>query len=112
LAQAWLAANGKQAWSEEIAGMINEHHKITAIAGSPVEAFRRADWTDVTWGVINHGIPRALRREVFAAFPDAGFHAMLPKLSSAPADAPTQPTADDAMVIYATMPIQPWRTFA
>jgi hypothetical protein len=73
LAQAWLAANGKQAWSEEIAGMINEHHKITAIAGSPlVEAFRRADWTDVTWGVINHGIPRALRREVFAAFPDAG----------------------------------------
>ncbi|MYM68068.1 hypothetical protein GTP45_14685 [Pseudoduganella sp. FT55W] len=82
-AQAWLNANGKQAWSADIAGMINEHHKITATNGSPlVEAFRRADWADVTFGVINHGIPRALRREVFAAFPDAGFHAMLLKLSA------------------------------
>lgn len=82
LAQAWLTANGKQAWSGEIAGMINQHHKITASGGSPlVEAFRRADWTDVTWGVIHHDIPRALRREVFATFPDAGFHAMLLKLS-------------------------------
>jgi hypothetical protein len=82
LAQAWLAANGRQAWSEDVGGMINKHHKITASSGSElVEAFRRADWTDVTWGVISHGTPRALRRAVFAAFPDAGFHAMLLKLS-------------------------------
>lgn len=83
LAQAWLSANGKQAWSVDIAGMINEHHKITTSGGSQlVEAFRRADWTDVTFGVINHGIPRAVRRQVFATFPDAGFHAMLLKLSA------------------------------
>lgn len=83
LAETWLAANGRQAWSADVAGMINEHHKITASAGGAlVEAFRRADWADVTWGVISHGIPRALRREVFAAFPDAGFHAMLLKLSA------------------------------
>jgi hypothetical protein len=83
LAQTWLNANGKQAWGEDIAGMVNEHHKITATHGCPlIEAFRRADWTDVTFGVINHGIPRALRREVFATFPDAGFHAMLLKLSA------------------------------
>jgi len=83
LAQAWLAANGKQAWSEDVTAMIVEHHKITASRSGPlVEAFRRADWADVTFGVINHGIPRALRREVFATFPDAGFHAMLLKLSA------------------------------
>lgn len=83
LAQAWLAANGKQAWSADVAAMINEHHKITASSGNAlVEAFRRADWADVTLGVISHGIPRALRRQVYAAFPDAGFHAMLLKLSA------------------------------
>ena len=57
--------------------MIADHHKITRSRSSPaplVEAFRRADWIDVTWGLRGFGVPRACISHLFTRWPDAGFH--------------------------------------
>jgi hypothetical protein len=83
LATAYLAEAGRDAWIPEIAAMIREHHKITHYRGDPgwlVEDFRRADWIDVTLGVLTFGMPRGFLREVQAAWPDAGFHRLLVRL--------------------------------
>ena len=83
LATAYLAETGREGWIPEIAAMIRKHHKITRYKGSPdrlVEAFRRADWTDVTLGALSFGTPRAFIRELQAAWPDAGFHKLLVRL--------------------------------
>jgi hypothetical protein len=64
--------------------MISQHHKVTPYRGEDaglVEAFRRADWADVSHGAIAPGLPRQLLREVFAAFPNQGFHKRLAQLS-------------------------------
>lgn len=84
LAAAYLDSKGLNGWRGEVLGMIGQHHKITRCEpGTPalVETFRRADWVDVTHGVISHGLPRTFLHEVFAAFPDAGFHKRLLQLS-------------------------------
>lgn len=82
LAEAHLHADGKAHWRAEIAAMIGMHHKLTrAAASSPlVDAFRRADWIDVSCGVLRFGLPRARVREVRERFPDAGFHRRLLRL--------------------------------
>ena len=83
LAEAWLAANGRAAESPEIAAAIRQHHKLTRYrggAGLLVEAFRRADWIDVTRGVLAFGIPRRFIRALYARWPDVGFHRLLVRL--------------------------------
>ena len=83
-ARHWLENKGRAAWSDEIVAMIAMHHKVTACAPhhtALVEAFRQADWIDVTAGVMSHGLPRRFIRQVQAAFPDNGFHLRLLKLS-------------------------------
>lgn len=45
-----------------------------------VEPFRRADWVDVSRGLIRFGLPRSFLREVFATWPAAGFHKKLVQL--------------------------------
>ena len=75
---------GVTAWIAEIEGMIADHHKITPstpITDSLVEAFRRADWIDVTRGLRTFGLPRPLIRSLFAAWPSAGFHWRLVQLT-------------------------------
>jgi hypothetical protein len=84
LARAHVDRSGKGEWSDEIAAMIQEHHKLSRYRDRPlwlVEQFRRADWVDVSRGVLRFGLPRKLLREIFAAWPDAGFHARLAQLS-------------------------------
>ncbi len=84
LARRYLEANGQASWVPEITAMIAEHHKITRHETEPhglVEAFRRADWADVTKGVVAFGLPSTFLREVFSAFPNEGFHACLARLS-------------------------------
>lgn len=54
IAREYLMARGQADWIAEIERMIADHHKITpstAIPGSLVEPFRRADWIDVTRGL-------------------------------------------------------------
>jgi hypothetical protein len=64
--------------------MIADHHKITPARADPhslVEAFRRADWIDVTRGVRRFGISRSLVARLFATWPSAGFHRRLVTLA-------------------------------
>ena len=84
LARAWLAEHGKDAWADEIADMITEHHKFTPYRGPQgplVETLRRADLVDVSLGLVRFGLPRAQVKAVRAAFPNAGFHKTLVKLT-------------------------------
>lgn len=84
-AMEYLNGNGKHDWAAEVTAMIEEHHKILPYRGSTsalVEPFRKADWIDVSWGVITHGISRRFIRELYTTWPDAGFHLKLIKLSA------------------------------
>lgn len=75
---------GRPEWKQDIGAMVRWHHKITAVPGgeNPIsEAFRKADWIDVLHGAITCGIPRSKLREIWKAFPNAGFHLLLVKLS-------------------------------
>jgi hypothetical protein len=77
LAHDYLLAHEREDWSGEIEGMISDHHKITRSTADPnslVEAFRRADWIDVTRGFRAFGIPRPFVARLFATWPDDGFH--------------------------------------
>jgi hypothetical protein len=84
LAHEYLAARGREDWTAEIEGMIANHHKITPATADPaslVEAFRRADWIDVTRGLRRFGIPRSFVADLFATWPSAGFHRRLVSLT-------------------------------
>ena len=77
LAHDYLVAHAREDWTAEIERMIEDHHKITPSTAGPdslIEAFRRADWIDVTRGLRRFGIPRPFVARLFAAWPDAGFH--------------------------------------
>src|SRR5262245_29777657 len=61
-ATAYLRCSGRVTWAEEIARMILEHHKITHFRENPdwlVEPFRRADWVDVSMGLVTFGLARS-----------------------------------------------------
>jgi hypothetical protein len=63
--------------------MILQHHKISSYRGDPgslVEPFRRADWVDVTRGLLTFGLSRRFLRELYATWPSAGFHKRLVQL--------------------------------
>ena len=84
LAEGYLQETGRQAWTADIVAMIDDHHKIRrSRAGSQglAEVFRRADWIDVSHALIACVLSRRQCREVFAAFPDAGFHRRLVRLT-------------------------------
>lgn len=79
-----LGGSGPADWQSDLAGMIREHHKLRRYRGTGaevIEPFRRADWIDVSRGVLSFGLPRALLREIFAKWPNAGFHKRLVKLT-------------------------------
>jgi hypothetical protein len=73
---AWLQQNGRETWSDELALVIAEHHRLSRYGPTRpyaplVEAVRRADLVDVSQGLIRFGIPSSYVKEVRAAF-DAG----------------------------------------
>ena len=83
LARQHLSRSGREEWTEEITAMICEHHKLSKYRGDSrwlVESFRRADWTDVSTGLLRFGLPRSFVREVSTAWPSAGFHRRLVQL--------------------------------
>jgi hypothetical protein len=70
---AWLRDTGRQTWSDELALIIAQHHRLTRYASTRphaclVEAVRKADLVDVSQGLIRFGIPRSYVMEVRAAF--------------------------------------------
>lgn len=73
---AWLQRTGRQAWSDELALVVAEHHRLTGYGpdrpyATLVEAVRRADLIDVSQGLIRFGLPGSYVRDVRRAF-DAG----------------------------------------
>ena len=85
-ALACLRERGDEAWSEEIALMIGEHHKLRPVRDGRlalVEVFRRADLVDFSLGLYGAGIDRRLIADVKAALPNAGFHRTLLRMAGA-----------------------------
>jgi hypothetical protein len=69
----WLKKTGRENWSDELALMIAEHHRLSRYGPTRphaplVEAFRRADLVDVSQGLIRFGLPSSYVKEVRAAF--------------------------------------------
>lgn len=86
LAVAHLDRVGRTEWVPEISEMILQHHKVTRYRANPhwlVEPFRRADWIDVTRGVLALGVPRKLIGSLYEKWPSAGFHRRLVQLELA-----------------------------
>lgn len=82
LAQTWMEREGRQDWAGQLLPMVREHHKLSSYQGDAVvEAFRRADWADVSLGLLRFGLPRTYVAQVRAAFPNAGFHKRLVQLT-------------------------------
>jgi hypothetical protein len=70
---AWLQDTGRENWSDELALIVAEHHRLSRYGPTRphaplVEAFRRADLVDVSQGMIGFGIPNSYVKEVRAAF--------------------------------------------
>ena len=84
LAASYLEAEGLAAsWGPTVDAMILEHHKLRRYRGDElVEAFRRADLCDLSFGRFRSGIPRPAYRELAAMFPSAGFHRRIARLSA------------------------------
>jgi hypothetical protein len=73
---------GKQDWIEEITLMISWHHKISRYLGKHetiVENFRKADWIDVSFGLIKFGVDKKKIKENKRIWPTLGFHRFLLK---------------------------------
>lgn len=72
LADEYLAGRGESGWAAEMRLMITNHHRCRRYTGphaNLVEATRKADWIDVSFGRARLGVPEAFKREVDAAFP-------------------------------------------
>ncbi|MDT5108693.1 MAG: hypothetical protein QOK33_2711 [Mycobacterium sp.] len=70
---AWLEQTGRQAWSDELALIVAQHHRMSSYGATRphaalVEAVRRADLIDVSQGLIRFGLPSAYVKEVRATF--------------------------------------------
>lgn len=84
LAKDHLAKSGRGEWTNEVVAMIANHHKLTKVTTDQselVEAFRKADWTDVSMGWLKHGLPESFVSEALLAFPNYGFHKKLVSLT-------------------------------
>ena len=83
LAHEYLIAADRAAWIPAVTAAIREHHRITRYRGDHaalVEPFRRADWIDVSGGLLAFGSSRAVFRAALARWPRAGFHRLLARL--------------------------------
>jgi hypothetical protein len=81
-AKIYLLETGKQNWIDEITRMIYWHHKITKYHGDHeiiTENFRKADWIDVSLGLLNFGVDKQRIKENKKALPNLGFHIFLVK---------------------------------
>lgn len=84
-ARAYLAKAGRVQWSNEVAAMIDSHHKLRRVSDGPyplVETFRRGDLVDFSLGLVKWGLPGSFVKDVKAAFPNAGFHKRLVQLEA------------------------------
>ena len=75
MADDYLVKSGRSELREEIAAMIDLHHRIRKCEdGSLVEVFRRGDLVDFSLGIFKCDLPAGYVRDVKKQFPNAGFH--------------------------------------
>lgn len=78
----YLQNTKNSALAAEVDEMIFWHHKIVSYKGpykETVETFRRADWIDVSLGLITFGVDRQTLFRNRKLLPNAGFHWFLIK---------------------------------
>ncbi|MEW5675647.1 HD domain-containing protein [Flavobacterium enshiense] len=67
--------------AEEIELMIDNHHKLSKVKASELaEIFRKADLTDLTFGLLSKEHSKENIRKIRKVFPNKGFHLFLIKL--------------------------------
>jgi len=80
----YLTNIGKTELIEEITSMIHWHHKFTPFRGKhqkTVDTFRKADWIDISLGLISFGQKENIRAGR-KKYPNLGFHLFLIKQTS------------------------------
>ena len=80
----YLEKQGLEDWSDEVSAMILEHHKLRPVDSASsylVELFRKADLVDFSRGLVRFGLSRAKYSQLVEAYPNAGFHKMLVRIS-------------------------------
>lgn len=78
----YLTEIGKTEWIDEITSMIHWHHKVTRFQGKhqrTVDTFRKADWIDVSLGIVSFGIKNENLEAIRKKFPNLGFHLFIIK---------------------------------
>jgi hypothetical protein len=81
-AKIFLTQTDSEEWIEEISLMIYWHHKLSRYEGryaETVENFRKADWIDVSIGVLTFGANKMEIEKNRKAYPNRGFHVFLIK---------------------------------
>ena len=84
LATSHLERTGRQEWVRDVSTMILEHHKVSPLQGdrdSLAESFRKADWVDVSRGLLTFEVSREYLGYLSSRWPSAGFHWRLLQLS-------------------------------
>lgn len=77
-AAGYLAAEGLAQWTPRVSRLILEHHKLRPVKDDPlVEAFRRADLCDLSFGAIGPRSARGAYRELVRTHPAHGFQMRL-----------------------------------
>lgn len=79
-AKIYLTETVKQNWIDEIALMIYWHHKMSKYKGKQAkiaENFRKADWIDVSLGLLTFGIDKRKIKENKRKLRTLGFHVFL-----------------------------------
>lgn len=78
--EAYLHSIQRTEWIQEISLMIEMHHKILDFkskAPLTIEIFRRADWIDVSFGLIKFNLKKSDIYLVRKSLPNSGFHKFL-----------------------------------
>ena len=73
LARAYAKTEGLPYAPARITAFIGEHHRVRATADPLAERLRRADLTDLSFGLVRFGLAYGAVRDVYAALPRLGF---------------------------------------
>lgn len=88
--------------------MIREHHRIIPYRINPhwlVERFRKADWVDVSMGLITFGLSRTFLAEVSSGVAQRRLpQAARPFVAEMPANTPVESSAHDETVVKMRFP--------
>ncbi len=75
LSNKYLIQNARPGLANQVSEIISNHHKLgTYKLSSLVEAFRKADLIDLSFGLFSFGIEEERRKELNRLFPSLGFH--------------------------------------